>query len=288
MSHAHDPVRGAWLSAMSATALVGLGMVFELAGGRSLPGIPDWPAILSIGVSATLFVLLFVGRRRASMRVASSFFVLNSLAMGFALFVRDPYYAQFGNWMPFQANKLACVVVALLAPQLWAAFAAIAIHVTSATLVLVTVGPELRETIVFEPVGTFAYGFVAVGLALYRQRRLALEREVATARAEIVGKERLARTILALRELANTPIQTIELCTEILRVRGPSADPEVLARLQRAVQRLRELSELLARYQSGVTWDVADTSIDALAELEGSVAPPRKAESTVVGSVRAT
>lgn len=276
-----EHVRGAWFSAMSVTALVALGMVFELAGGRRLPGIPDWPAILSIGVSTTLLIVLVLLRRRADIRIASWFVVLNSLAMGFALFMRDPYYAQFGNWMPFQANKLACVVMALLAPELWAAFVAIALHVASASLVLLTVGPALRETIVFEPVGTLAFGFVGGGLALYRRRRLMLEREVATAHAEALAKERLARTMLALRDLSNTPIQTIELCAEILRLQGSSAEPVIVARLQRAVARLHEMSELLRQYHRGMTWLDEDTSINAVEALESSLLPAKDRSAAV-------
>ena len=44
-----------------------------------------------------------------------------------------------------------------------------------------------------------------------------------------------------MRDLANTQLQTIELCSAILRMRTGDIDPPVFARLQRAVDRCREV-----------------------------------------------
>jgi hypothetical protein len=258
----------AWFGAMTATALGAAGMPIEIFGGRNVPGIPLWPAIASMVVSTALFVILFVRRHRPNAQLAAVFFVVNAAALGFAFFMRDPHYAELSNWMPFQASKLACIVAALLAPRLWAAFAGIGIHALGSILVLWTVAPSVRQHIVFEPMGIIGFALVGGVLAFHRLRRLALEREVAIARAEKLGAERLARTLVAVRDLANTPIQTIEMCHEILRVGGSEAHPEASARLQRAIERLRKLSLLLARYEDGMTFRAEDTSIEATALLE--------------------
>ena len=275
MTAAHDQgVRAARLGAMTAAGLVVLGLPFELVAGRNLPGIPDWPVFLTMGVSAAAFIALAVFRGQRTRWFPSVVLVVNSAALAFALYVRDPYWALVGNWMPFSVNKLACVAVALLATEVWAALIAIAFHATSVALVLVAVGPEVRATIPQEPTGIMAFALISVALVFYRRRQLRLELRFATTRAELLGTERLARTILAIRDLANTPIQTIELCCELLRIRS-TLEADVVARMQRALARLCDLSELLRKYEGAVPWRKEDGSIDSIEQLQQSVPQPQ-------------
>jgi hypothetical protein len=267
------PSRIAWFSAMLATAIGIVGMLLELAGGRHVLGMPDWPAFVSLAVSASVFGALVAQRSRKNIRFASVAFVVNAAAISFALLVRDPYYAQAGDWLPFQANKLGCVLAALLAPQLWSALVGVGLHTASAGLVLASVDVELHQQIVFEPMGTVTFALVGVVLTLYRQRRLALERHVATVHAETVAAQQLARISLAVRDLANTPIQTLELCSAILQQRFPGA-ANILALQDRALARLTELGALLQRYEANLTWDHDATSLDAVAELERAALRP--------------
>ena len=99
-------------------------------------------------------------------------------------------------------------------------------------------------------------------LLVYRLRGLALEREMLRVQAEAAAAEQLARTFLRLRDYANTPIQTIAFTTELLRAKNHDLKP-ILDRLERAVERLTELSRALTRYETAHKWSPGDESLDA-------------------------
>jgi hypothetical protein len=84
--------------------------------------------------------------------------------------------------------------------------------------------------------------------------------------------EELARMSLAVRDLANTPLQTLELTLELLR--RSDADPTIVERLSRSLQRLRRLNELLASYEQDVVWTARQESFDAVRVLERREAEP--------------
>ncbi|MGZ3449933.1 MAG: hypothetical protein ACXVEF_10075 [Polyangiales bacterium] len=267
MRRPRSPDEAAWSSAMIATALATFGMAFEGVIGRAVPGIALWTAVVPGLASASLFVVLWLLRSKPNRRLAAIVFVVNAACLSFAMFMRDPLYARVPHWVPFQEAKLACIAAALLAPGIWSAFAGIGVHLASTLLVVATLDPRVRATIAFEPTGSIAFAIVGGVIAFHRQRRLALERDVTAAYADVRAADRLARTILAVRDLANTPIQTIELCSELLRLQGTQAPPSVYDRLARATERLRALSRLLLEYEEAMDWQSADTALDAEAVL---------------------
>src|SRR5689334_21875229 len=68
-----------------------------------------------------------------------------------------------------------------------------------------------------EPVMTIVIALAAAWLHVQRVRRLRADRQVATVEAEMKAVERLAATLLAIRDLAHTPLQILEMDLEILR-----------------------------------------------------------------------
>ena len=80
--------------------------------------------------------------------------------------------------------------------------------------------------------------------------------------AEAAAAEQLARTFLRLRDYANTPIQTIAFTTELIRAKNHDLKP-ILDRLERAVEKLTELSHALTRYENAHKWSPGDESLDA-------------------------
>lgn len=260
--------RAAWSSATAATVLGAVGVALDMVLGRNVPGMADGPALVSVAGSAALLAFLSYRSARPTERLASIVFLLNAGLISFAMYLRDPHYAQLAHWVPFQSTKVACIAAAMLAPQLWSAFVGIGIHAGSALLVLAKLDPRLRETIALEPLATLAFALIGSVLAFDRHRRLSLERQVAMARADAVAAEHLARTILAIRELANTPIQTIEFCNELLRTTEESAHPAILERIDRSTARLREVSQLLREYESSARWGSDDAAMNARRVLE--------------------
>ena len=167
-------------------------------------------------------------------------------------------------WTPFQANKLGTLAVALLAPQLGVGLASIAGFAATAIGKFYFLDPEVqRGMAVGEPWLVLIYALFAGVLLIYRRRGLALELEMLRVQAETAAAEQLARTFLRLRDYTNTPIQTIVFTTELLRAKHHDLKP-TLDRLDRAVNKLTELSRALTRYEEAHRWTPGEESLSAM------------------------
>jgi hypothetical protein len=94
-----------------------------------------------------------------------------------------------------------------------------------------------------------------------------MELSVIRTRVEREALEQLARKLLAIRDLTNTPVQTIELTSAVLRMHHPDLKPQ-LDRLDRALAQLHQLNELLEGVQSSARWSPALESFDAREHLK--------------------
>jgi hypothetical protein len=244
-------------------------MPMDLAIARGIPGVPLWPGVTSIASAAALLGVLAVRRRRATLTLCNAVFLLNVAAVLFALWFSNTAYAESGRtWVPFQANKLGIVTVALLAPQLWVGGVSIAAYVGAALVQMGTFSEAARSRFALgEPWATIAIGVFAVVLLGYRLRGLALERELAHAHAEVETTRKFAKILLSIRDLANTPLQTITFAVETARTRHDDLEP-VLRPVDRALGTLRDLGQRLRQYEATVEWTAAEEAFDPMATLE--------------------
>jgi signal transduction histidine kinase len=259
---------GAWSMTAVACGLNAVGMVLERFLEQLAPGIPSWPTLMGAAVGLALLATIALIRGRVPERVASYIFVLNNTAVVVVLWVTDRYYAiQSESWPPFQANKLGVMTVALLAPSLWAGLVSIASLAGAAVLefLLAPRGTSARFGLA-EPWTTAVFAVFAV--VLLGQRLYWLRREQALAQRDTERSvlERLARVSMAVRDLANTPLQTIRLSSALLRARAPElATP--IERIERATQRLAALGATFSKEAETVEREHPELSFDALATL---------------------
>jgi hypothetical protein len=233
-------------SAIVASLLNLFGMPIEIAIIWSVPGMSIAPAVVSIGCGLLFLVVLFACRRVPSVTLSHVVFLLNAVVIICALWVIDRGFASAGiTWVPFQAQKLGMVTVALLAAEPWVAGAGIAMYALASLAQQATWPPQLRATLgVTEPWATLAFAMFAAILFRYRMKRTALERDVAVARAKVEASEQFTRRLMAIRDLANTPLQTIAFAAETARQRHPDLAP-LLDRITRALSRLRAVDRQL-------------------------------------------
>jgi hypothetical protein len=253
----------AWRVTALACALNVAGVTLQLF---SAPApMPEWPFILSATVGMVLLAVSLAARKRAPAWLASIIFVLNNSAIVVALWLTHPYYATHAQrWMPFQANKLGAMTVALLAPELWAGLVSI-VSLAGAAVIQFSLFPEGMRTAIdhSEPMATFAFGGFAIVLLGHRLYRIKVERNMAQRAADASVLERLGRASLAIRDLANTPLQTIRLSAAVLSARSPELG-ELIARIERAADQLSALGEALADGPLTLERTYHDLSFDAL------------------------
>ncbi|MGH9256486.1 MAG: hypothetical protein ACRD3C_18155 [Vicinamibacterales bacterium] len=254
----------AWRGAFVAAALNAVGMPGDFLLARDIPDMPWYPAAMSALVGVGLIALLLIRRQRATVRLGSVVFLVNTVAILVALWITSGYWAAGDtSWTPFQANKLGALAAALLAPGLGVGLASIGGFAATAIGKFYLFDPEIQgRSPVGEPWLILFYALFGGVLLAYRLRSVTLERETLRLQAEAAAAEQLAGTFLRLRDYANTPIQIIAFTAELLRVRHPHLKPD-LGRLERAVERLMELSRVLTHYESAHKWSPGDESLDA-------------------------
>jgi hypothetical protein len=256
--------RHAWRGALVAASLNAMGMLGDLIIARDVPAMPWYPSVLSAAVGAGLVALLLMRQQHATVRLGSVVFLINIGAILAALWVTSPYWASSGRpWTPFQAHKLGALAVPLVAPQLSVGLVAIAGFTATAIGGFFVLDPAIQRGLpVGEPWVVLPYALFASVLLGYRLRSLALEREMLRLHAESAAAEHVAQTFLRLRDYANTPIQTIAFTAKLIRAQHPDLKM-LLDRLDRAVERLTDVSRALTRYESTHKWSPGDESLDA-------------------------
>jgi len=257
--------RHAWRGAFAAAALNAAGMSADYLLGRNIPAMPIYPYAASVLTGIALMVFLLICRQRATVRLGSTVFLVNNVVIMMALWITSGYWATTGPaWTPFQANKLGVLAVAMLAPELGVGLAVIAGFVAIALGKFYFLDPDIQRGFpVGEPWLILIYALFAAVLLVYRVRGLAIEREMLRVQAEAVASEQLARTFLRLSDYANTPIQTIAFATKLLSTKNHDDLKPLVDRLERAVERMKELSDALTRYQKAHHWSPGEESLDA-------------------------
>jgi hypothetical protein len=254
---------------LAAALLNTFGSPVELLIGKSV-WLPWWPPLSSAAVGAvTAALVLLIGRRRPlGLWWISLLFVVNTVAIVGALWITSGYYAASrGYWIPFQANKLGMLAAAIVAPAIAAGAISIGLFGGTALVRIARFDDEVRARLpIGEPFALLVFAGFALALLVYRVRALALEREAARAHAESDILAATALRFLAIRDLANTPIQTIDLNGKLARRQAPELAP-LLDRIDRAVARLRELNDLLRAYDEKVDWKPGAESFAAATRL---------------------
>ena len=256
-------LKGEWRGAMAAVVLNVIGMPIGMALGRAIPGMPLWPNLMAMAVGVFLAGVLLVRRQTPTPLVVHGVFLLNVAVIVAALWLTNSVYASSGRvWVPFQANKLGMMAIVLLAPaRLWVGLLCIVGHAGAAVAQLFTFDDALRAGLaVGEPEATLAFAVFATILLVYRHRRNALEREEIRAQTERAGMVSFARAVLAIRDLSNTPLQTIQFAAAAARIRYP--DDLLWDRIDRAMAELHARDGRLLEYEHALAWGPTEESFD--------------------------
>jgi hypothetical protein len=171
------------------------------------------------------------------------------------------------RWVPYEPTKLSALAMGLVAPPAWwVGASAVLLFIGSGLLHHVVLSQQIRSRMVsVEPWGLIAYGVFALVMLAFRYHRNSLQAELERERAERLAVEKVADVALALRDLANTPTQTIELIRHQLATQDERT-AALAEHLRRALDQLLRLSALLSRYAQAVSWKKRLTSFDSATE----------------------
>jgi hypothetical protein len=238
--------RSAWFGVTVAALFNVLGMLLEIGITREAPGVSARPAVVSALVGLVLLIVLFIRRKTPSVKWGNVVYLINTAAVATTLLSTNLAFARSEeNWVPFQADKLGCLIAAMLAPGFWVGLLSILAHSVGPLLQFeFFFPPELKALAKPEPWPLLAFGLAGALALVYRFRRTQLEQEIARIQAQNLVLKGMAQAFLNIRDLMNTPLQVIELSVGLLRKSNGASEPS-LDRIDRSVQSLRDINSVL-------------------------------------------
>jgi hypothetical protein len=253
--------------ALTLAGLFGCAVALFASGART-GNYPAWPWWVTAGVLLMVPILIRVFRDRPlSVQVVALVVVASTLWVTIAF--TNWYRAEHGErFQPFEGFKLLAIVVALVAPaRRWLAAVVILGSGAIAAIEYAAWPAEWTSRLAGqEPWVTILYAAIGFIMYLVRLRNMQLERAATRDRAEAAALERIACVLVAARHLANTPLQSIEATSALLKMKHPEAE-DLTAKLDRSIKRLRRFTRILSAYEVHVNWNDREMR-DAVALME--------------------
>jgi hypothetical protein len=168
----------------------------------------------------------------------------------------------------FARENAAAIVFALTTPPSATVCLIVIAACTAQAVLSYWIGgfPISLATLRLEPWTSMLFGMFAAAVALYRARRQRREVALIVEAERSAALGRLMRAYLAVRDLVNTPLQTLGISLSLLTTRRPE-DRQLHQAMERSVERLRELNRTLATERAAVAFRPGEESFDPIAVL---------------------
>jgi hypothetical protein len=232
--------------------------------------VPVWPWYVAVATSAVTAAAP-AGRRSLGPRGTAFAMLACTASILTASAASNWWLAAAGlHFEAFSAFKATALTIALVAPRpRWVGHAVLAACGLVPIALYLTYPPAIRAAFpVQEPWATLLCAAIALIVLRSRLEAHRLERELARVVAERDANEESERLFTGLRDLTNTPLQTIEIVAALLRGQHiPTAEAAVT--LEHALARLRELSKTLRDAQ-----DAANAAKRRAGRLAAAALPP--------------
>lgn len=245
----------------------------------------DWPLfgiggevvrhLAHVGLTAVLLGVLVLRRHDPTEALAVGAAVVAVILLLPIFWWSEVAMASAGRpWTPFLGHRLVMLGVATLLPgPMGLAAGIIALFAVTAMVQYFGFGLVHQVALVNygEPWITGLYAAVAFGIVVVRGQHRRLAQEFARSVAEADALRALAGFLLSLRDLSNTPLQTLEIDTAILERRHPE-ERAAIRRMRTAVGQLREISQIMAQSAPLAGRDTGRASLDPSEALRGLAA----------------
>jgi hypothetical protein len=261
-----DETRRAVICEATLSVLAGILVFAELRLGG---GYPTWGALLLgvPGVMALASVLAFPSR---SARLNQVIFVAVGLCVTTYSLVANAQMAQRGTFDAFLSFKITALVFAFLAPsgRIGAALIGISALAPVAETYLWFSPLQRSRIALLEPWLTVVVCLTAFAVLAAQRQHARAVREWAEAQADRDSLTRIARLALSVCDLANSPLQTLFVETELV---GKKNAALVLTTMRDSLFRLKQLNVALARLSRLVEWKEQGVAFDAVENIAAEV-----------------
>jgi hypothetical protein len=207
--------------------------------------VTSWQYVLSGCVGLLGTVATFYYRRLPSFAVSAIVVTFACAALFAGAITNYQLAGSSVRYEPFLANKLVALVIAVLAPVRVVVGYSIIIGCTALAIFesYFLFSPEFKSHVATpEPWSTLLYSIVAVAMFAHRLKTLKAieERNLA---------EERTRVFLAIRDLANSPLQVIELSAALIRKKHPDAS-YLVTRMEQSMSKIRRLTIVWEGYEA--------------------------------------
>ncbi len=234
--------------------------------------------ICGILIASGVATLIWVPRLRAPLSdsAATLLFALNLVPVYAALWISEAVLASRGTlWVPFQPHGLSSLTIAILTPPIRrVGVPTILLPAILAALQFETFSGDQQALLppnsLYEP---WVSAIFAEVLYFYKLHTFRIADFAAARETEAQLMRKTTRTILAIKDLANSPIQSLTVDAEILKELHPEDSP-VARRIGKSAFQLRQLNRILDEYLRGNGGIVVEPSIDPREELSKERSAP--------------
>ncbi len=121
------------------------------------------------------------------------------------------------------------------------------------------------------------YAVVAALILRHRHEEIRMGRLLAKIQAEHRATSQLAAIFLSLRDLTNSPLQSVELTAHLLKL-GKLSKSEAARHLENSLMRLKDLSRVLQAYEKNMDWQHTEVAFEASSYLQKKLFKRRAAQ----------
>ncbi len=217
----------------------------------------DWIRVAHMGIALGVLVFVIKRRKRITDVLTGSCFIIVVLPF----FVTSTLYHFEGlrllNVVPFLGQKLFFLALSVLVvgPYWINVGLMLGFAVQSVIFWVIASGAERAMFLAAaEPWATILYASVAGCLLAFRRDHLETIDRLTQLNARSEVLEQMARIFLSVRDLANTPLQSLEISIGLLEQKHPSAE-DLTKRIEAAVRKLGALNTIFRYYEGTVTWN---------------------------------
>jgi hypothetical protein len=235
-----------------------------------------WPWYLSILIAATSLILTIKLSNLSKAQSAAIILSINISAFFASSVTAYLEVKQNINTDFFAAYRFGALLVAIVAPSpVWVCYTVFGMALFIPPLQVLFINPEISVFSSYrEPWVTMVYPLVSYIILKIRRESQHTEMMLVESRASEKSLKDFAEVAVALRDLTNTPLQSLDLLTELLN--SESITPKQASEyLSKTTYKLHEIIHIFNEYQKNMMWQSGKETLDSFDILKNKFSGKR-------------